>query len=103
MLADPRALAVALAAAVVFALGGIWFGRFELETAKWRRSLKLLLTVAVPAGVAGRLGALAGFAVLGSLLVLGLTVHVLWCRRHGIDPWTAEPWERYRELRGWRR
>ena len=23
------------------------------------------------------------------------------CRKNGIDPWTAEPWPRYRQLRGW--
>jgi hypothetical protein len=100
MLAPPALLA-ALAAALVFALGSIWFGRFELETPRWRRTLKLVLVVLLPAGLAARFGAPAGLAVVAGFLVVGTTVHFLWCRRHGIDPWTAEPWERYRALRGW--
>ena len=95
------ALGVAFAASLVFALGSIWFGRFELETPKWRRSLKLLLTVAIPTTLAARFGAPVGLGLIGAFLALGLTVHFVWCRRHGIDPWSAEPWERYRTLRGW--
>ena len=97
------ALPVALAAALAFALGSVWFGRFELETPKWRRALKLVLTVLLPAALAGRFGAAVGYDVVGFFLVVGLTGHFLWCRKHGIDPWTAEPWQRYRELRGWTR
>ena len=96
-------LAVALAAALVFALGSVWFGRFELETPKWRRALKLLFIVALPAALAGRLGAAAGIGVVAFFVAGGLTAHFLWCRKHGIDPWSAEPWQRYRELRGWAR
>ena len=94
-------LGVAFAASLVFALGSIWFGRFELETPKWRRSLKLLLTVAIPTALAVRFGAAVGLGLIGGFLALGLTVHFVWCRRHEIDPWSAEPWERYRTLRGW--
>ena len=36
-------------------------------------------------------------------LAVALTVHFFGCRRHAIEAWTPEPWERYRELRGWRR
>jgi hypothetical protein len=103
MLANPALLTVALVAALVFALGSVWFGRFELETPKWRRSLKLLLTVALPAALAARFGATVGLVLIGFFFALGLSFHFLWCKRHGIDPWTAEPWQRYRELRGWAR
>lgn len=96
-------LLVALVAALVFALGSVWFGRFELETPKPRRALKLLLTVALPAALASRFGVAAGLAVVALFLVAGLSVHFSWCRKHGIDPWSAEPWQRYRELRGWTR
>ncbi len=34
---------------------------------------------------------------------VGLAFHLWWCRKHGIDPLTAEPKERYYELRGWGR
>ena len=95
------ALSAALVAATLFALGSVWFGRFEQETPRWRRTLKLVLTVALPAAIAGRFGAAAGLGFVGFLLALGLTGHLVWCRKHGIDPWSAEPWQRYRELRGW--
>ena len=103
MISTPPSLVVALAATLVFALGSIWFGRFELETPKWRRALKLLLTVALPAAIAARFGVAAGLGVVGFFLVAGLGVHFTWCRNHSIDPWSAEPWPRYRELRGWTR
>lgn len=103
MISTPSSLVVALAATLVFALGSIWFGRFELETAKWRRTLKLLLVVALSAAIAARFGTAAGLGVVGFLLVAGLGVHFSWCRKNGIDPWSAEPWPRYRELRGWTR
>ena len=101
MPADSTLLAVALAATAVFALGSIWFGRFELETPKWRRTLKLALSVALPVAAAARFGAAAGLGLIAGFLALGLAVHFVWCRRHGNDPWRAEPWERYRTLRGW--
>jgi len=31
----------------------------------------------------------------------GLTVHFMWCRRHGIDPVHATPRRKYYALRGW--
>ena len=97
------ALPVALLAALVFALGSVWFGRFETDTPRWRRTLKLLLIVALPAALAGRFGAAAGYGTIAFFVLGGLAVHFSWCRKHGIDPWTAEPWQRYRELRGWTR
>ena len=103
MISTPPSLVVALAATLVFALGSIWFGRFELETPKGRRTLKLLLIVALSAAIAGRFGTAAGLGVVGLLVASGLGVHFAWCRKNGIDPWDAEPWPRYRELRGWTR
>ena len=103
MLQNPSTLVVALTAALVFALGSIGFGRFELETPRWRRALKLALTVAVPAALAARFGAAAGLGLIVVLTAFGLAVHFVWCRRHRIDPWTAEPWQEYRTLRGWSR
>ena len=32
---------------------------------------------------------------------VGLGFRLWWCRKHGTDPLTAEPRERYHELRGW--
>lgn len=33
---------------------------------------------------------------------LGLTAHVVSPRHHGMDPWTAEPRDKYYALRGWK-
>ena len=40
----------------IFAFGGIFFGHFEERTSRWRRVLKLLLFVAVVAGLSAFLG-----------------------------------------------
>jgi hypothetical protein len=32
---------------------------------------------------------------------LGLVVHLVWCRKNGIDPLRATPRRRYYEMRGW--
>jgi hypothetical protein len=56
--------------------------------------------------VAFLIGATAGrpwtFVWIAFLPSLGLTVHLLWCRKHGIHPLTAEPREKYYALRGWK-
>ncbi len=100
-----RPLAAALPAAflalAIFALGSIWFGKFEEGTPKWRRTLKLFVVVAAVGAIAQRFGSRPAIGLLAAIAVIGLVVHFTWCRRHGIDPWTAEPWELYRRLRGW--
>jgi hypothetical protein len=98
---NPEMLLAGLACCLIFALGGIWFGRFELETPRWQRSLKLLLFLAVTFALSARFGLTGGLGFLGLALVAGLSIHFGWCRKHGIDPWTAEPWSEYRRLRGW--
>lgn len=35
------------------------------------------------------------------LPMTGTAFHLWWCARNGIDPLTAEPRDRYYELRGW--
>jgi len=99
---DNDLLLVALLTVAVFALGSIWFGRFELETPRWRRTLKFVLFTAVTGSTTAFCGFAAGAALLALATAGGLAVHFTWCRRNGIDPWNAEPWARYRELRGWR-
>ncbi|HZR22299.1 MAG TPA: hypothetical protein VFA59_01850 [Vicinamibacterales bacterium] len=89
------------AAASLFTVGTILFGHFEERTAKWRRMLKFFVIVGGTALLdrfAGRGWAWA--FILGGLM-LGLTVHFVYLRRHGINPWTAEPRDKYYALRGW--
>ena len=89
------------AVATLFAVGNIVFGHFEERTPKWRRLLKLAIMVSATAGIASAAGQVwaSAFVALGA--VAGLTTHFVYLRRHGIDPWTAEPRDKYYALRGW--
>lgn len=92
----------ALLAACVLLVGNVYFGRFEQETARWRRLLKFTIVIGgafVFGGIAGLAWSLAWIALLAAV---GLVAHFTWTRKHGIDPFTAEPYARYRQLRGWR-
>jgi hypothetical protein len=98
-----RAMEIELLLILAVALPGfLVFGRFEGKTPKWRRLLKWGIYI----GVAFLIGATAGrpwtFVWIAFLPSLGLTVHLLWCRKHGIHPLTAEPREKYYALRGWK-
>jgi hypothetical protein len=65
----------------------------------WARVARWLVYLAIT----GLLGATAGrpwtFVWIISLPVLGAVFHVAWCRRHGINPLTAEPRDRCERLR----
>ena len=85
---------------VLQTLGTTIFARFEVETPVWRRLTKWFLLIG---------GTLALYAAVGhwsllwpaAILAAGVTVHLTYCRRHGIDPLTASPRRKYYELRGW--
>jgi len=98
----PAIWLTAFASSSLFALGSIWFGRFEEGAQRWRRSVKLALTVALPSALTAFFGLVAGLGLLTVLAAVGLAGHFVWCRSHGIDPLSAEPYEKYRRLRGWR-
>jgi hypothetical protein len=89
------------AVAAVFAVGNIYFGHFEQGTAKWRRVLKLALITGLTAAVASAGGHLWAAGFVAVLAAIGLSAHFIITRRHGIDPWTAEPRDKYYALRGW--
>jgi hypothetical protein len=90
-------------AATLFAAGSVVFGHFEAGTPKWRRLTKLFVTLAVIYGVARTAGDAVALSLLGAMAAIGLTGHFVYLRRHGIDPWTAEPRDKYHALRGWTR
>ena len=81
-------------------LGMVIFRRFEVETPAWRGLLKWSIII---------LGTIGLYEVVGhwSLLfptaglVIGSTVHFVWCRKHGIHPISTSPRRKYYELRGW--
>lgn len=89
--------------ATIFAAGSVVFGHFEEGTPKWRRLTKLFGLLAVTYVVARTAGDIAAVSLVTGLSAIGLTGHFVYLKRHGIDPWTAEPRDKYHALRGWTR
>ena len=86
----------------IFAVGNILFGHFESGTPKWRRVLKFVLVTGATALIASVAGHAGAALFVAALAAIGLTAHFIILRRHGINPWTAEPRDKYYELRGWK-
>ncbi len=82
-----------MVAAVVIAVLSPLFGHFEAKAPVWTRMARWLVYLAV-LGVVGRVW-------IAGLPLIGATFHVAWCVKNGINPLTAEPRERYYQLRGW--
>ena len=76
------------------------FAVFEVETSAWRKVLKWAIVILVTLGLYGWVG---HWALLfpATAALAGGTVHVLWCRKHGIHPLHATPRRRYYQLRRW--
>lgn len=90
-------------AAVFVAVGTTVFGQFEDRSPVWRRLLRWMAFLAVLLAVQLALGRPWTFVWIGGLPLIGTTFHIIWCARNGINPLTAEPRDRYLELRGWTR
>jgi hypothetical protein len=86
----------------LFALGNILFGHFEEKTPKWRRVLKLFVIVGLVTLISATAGRAWSAAFVGTLLAVAMVIHAWWLPRHGINPFTAEPKEKYYALRGWK-
>ncbi len=84
----------------LFAFGSILFGHFEEHKSKWRRSLKVILVLAIVIGLSAGLGRLWAFGFLALPLAGAVVIHAWWLPRHGINGWTGEPKDRYYELIG---
>ena len=87
--------------ATVIALGLILLGHFEEQTPKWRKVGKLLGSICAAVLISAAAGRAWFYGFLGLGAVFVLVVHGWWLPRHGINPWTGEPRERYYQLRGW--
>jgi dolichyl-phosphate-mannose--protein O-mannosyl transferase len=75
----------------------VWF---SIEVPAWRKILKWVALTAITLGLYRVVGHWAlGF--LAILVVVGIPVHVAWCRRRGIDPIRATPLRKYYEAQGW--
>lgn len=92
---------VLAATASLFTVGTILFGHFEERTPKWRRLLKFAITIGLTALLDATAGPRWAWTFILAAMSTGLVVHFVLLRRHGIDPWTAEPRDRYYALRGW--
>jgi hypothetical protein len=86
----------------IFAVGGILFGRFEQHKPRWRRVLKVVVVLAVILVLSTTIGRLWAYGVLMLPLLAAAWVHLYWLPKHGINGWTAEPYDKYLELvRSW--
>ena len=86
----------------ITSVGQIFFGHFEERTPKWRKLLKLVLTVSLAVWISSQFGRHLLFAVLGVMLLAVVVVHGWWLPSKGINGWTGEPKDRYYRLRGWK-
>lgn len=85
---------------VLCALGTSLFDRFEIETPAWKKLCRWGLAAALTIGTTPFFGH-GALIVLGVFAILGGSVHLWWCLRHGIHPLRATPRRRYYALRGW--
>jgi hypothetical protein len=83
------------------AVGTILLGHFEERTPKWRRVLKLLVFCGLSVAISATAGRAWFFIFLGALASGVVIIHAWWLPRKGINGWTAEPRDRYHQLRGW--
>ena len=82
----------------IFAFGNILFGHFEQHRPKWKRLLKVIVVLALVLGVAGTAGRTWAYGLLALPFIGVVYVHGVWLPRHGINGWTAEPYDKYLEL-----
>lgn len=89
-----------LGSSLLMLIGVALFGKFERGGSAWRRIIRAVVLV-------GGTGLLSYFFGHWSLLLplgmasVGSAFHFYWCQKHGINPFTAEPYDLYKKLRGW--
>ena len=91
-----------LLSAVIIAIATPVFGHFETVRPTWARILRWLAYLAVTGILGLTVGRPWTLAWVVGLPLVGAVFHISLCLRHGINPLTAEPRDRYEELRGQR-
>jgi len=86
---------------IIYAVGNILFGHFEEHTHKMRRIGKYILTLILVIGLSMIFSRTAAMVTLGILFIPALYIHCIALPKKGINGWTAEPKDKYYELRGW--
>lgn len=84
------------------AVGGILLGHFEAGKPKWKRVMKFFISLIIVLTISATLGRVWAFGFLGVLILTVVYIHTIWLPRKGINGWTAEPRDKYYELRGWK-
>lgn len=77
------------------------FGRFEIETPATKKVAKWLLLDSVTLALFFRVGHYSMLLPV-LLMVVGASVHLNICRKHGFDPLRATPRRKYYQFRGWK-
>jgi hypothetical protein len=90
-----------ITAAVLIAVLSPLFGHFEAESAVWTRVTRWLIYLAILLAVEHTVGPPWTWIWVFGLPLIGVSYHFVWCRKHQINPLTAEPRDRYYHLRGW--
>ena len=85
---------------VLMTLGSSIFAVFEVETPRWRKTLKWAIVIGGTIGLHYAVGHLALLFPV-AVAAVGTVVHFVWCRKHGIHPIYATPRRKYYELRHW--
>jgi hypothetical protein len=93
---------VALVCAI-HAVGGIFFSHFEVHTPKWRKVLKLIFFITITLVLSVTIGRVWALSFLGAMLLFVVYIHGFWLPSKGINGWTAEPKDKYYDLRGWKK
>ena len=81
----------------VFAVGNVLFARFVVHQNRARRVLKVVLFSAFYVWLAQEFGRPWAYGFLALAFVAAAGVHLWWLPKHGINWWTAEPYD-YLEL-----
>lgn len=88
-----------LLSAVVIAITTPVFGHFETVRPTWMRIVRWLAYLAITGLLASTVGRPWTLVWVIGLPAAGGVFHLAWCLRHGINPMTAEPRDRYEQLR----
>jgi hypothetical protein len=89
--------------ALLFALGALVFGRFELHTPLRKRLFKLVFYQGIAALLVFTVGRPWSLLWIFGLMAVGMIFHFWWTLKHDIHPLKATPQDRYYQLRGWAR
>ena len=83
--------------AAVLVIGEIYFGHFNDLFPKWRR-LRKITVIMVTTALLSLLVGHWSLLFIGAMALVGSGYHWWWCRKHGIDPFTAEPRDKFEAL-----